>query len=93
MMPAAQNLKGILVEIINRGFRTTDRNQMTAVSSTSVLNQPAGNHAHSLNIPPFSSNTSGSHNHQVSLSSGGSNAPATIIPSYLSTNVFIYLGE
>jgi len=34
----------------------------------------------------------GSHTHTVNISSGGSNTPVNRTPSYLATNIFIYLG-
>ncbi len=77
----------------HQAFRTTDRNQTVASSAASnILNRSAGNHNHSVNIPSFNSGTSGQHFHDINLNSGGSGAAANIVPAYLSTNTFIYLG-
>ena len=35
----------------------------------------------------------GAHNHQVSVNSGGSNLPIERVPSFIATNIFIYLGQ
>jgi len=74
-------------------FRTTERNQMTAGSSSNRLNLNAGAHVHTVNIPNFLSQTSGGHTHSISMSSGGGGVAVSHIPAYLSTNVFIYLGK
>lgn len=41
----------------------------------------------------FSSASSGSHTHNVTVNSGGSDTPINSIPKHVVTNVFIYLGE
>lgn len=41
----------------------------------------------------YNTEASGAHTHTVSFSSGGSSQPINITPSYLVTNVFIYLGN
>ena len=53
-------------------------------SGTSTAN--IGNHRHSIS-------TDGSHTHPVSVPSGGSDTPIPITPSYLSVNMFIFLGQ
>ncbi|MGG5210207.1 hypothetical protein ACQWU4_14885 [Chryseobacterium sp. MIQD13] len=44
-------------------------------------------------VGTYTTGTSGNHSHQVSMLSGGSSQPVNINPSYLVTNVFIYLGN
>lgn len=52
----------------------------------------AGDHNHTVDIPATNSTLNGSHTHNVSVSSGGSNTPINIAPKSLSVNMFIYLG-
>jgi hypothetical protein len=51
-----------------------------------------GDHAHSVDIPGFTSGTDGSHAHSVTVSSGGSGTALNIAPKSLSVNTFVYLG-
>lgn len=46
----------------------------------------------STNSTSTSTQTSGSHTHTVNFNSGGANAPVNRTPSYIATNIFIYLG-
>lgn len=71
-------------------FRTTDRRQRTEDNGTI---QDSGTHTHNVTVPTHSTNNGGQHSHTVSVSTGGSDVPVDITPAYLSTNVFIYLGE
>ena len=71
-------------------FRTTDRRQRTEDNGTI---QDSGAHTHNVVIPTHSTNNGGEHIHNVTVNTGGSDTPLDTTPAYLSTNVFIYLGE
>ena len=51
-----------------------------------------GDHAHSVDIPGFTSGSDGWHTHTVTVASGGSGTALNIAPKSLSVNTFIYLG-
>ena len=71
-------------------FRTTDRRQRTEDNGTI---QDGGAHTHIVTVPSHNTNGGGNHTHSVTVSTGGSDTPLDTTPAYLSTNVFIYLGE
>lgn len=71
-------------------FRTTDRRQRTEDNGTI---QNGGAHTHNVTVPTHNTNAALPHSHTVSVNTGGSDTPVDITPAYLSTNVFIYLGE
>lgn len=71
-------------------FRTTDRRQRTEDNGTI---QDSGAHTHTVTVPSHNTNGGGNHTHSVTVSTGGSDTPLDTTPAYLSTNVFIYLGE
>lgn len=69
----------------------TDRGTGTTTNSGTG---PAGvNPEADDTVGTYTTGNAGAHTHTVSFSSGGSSQPINITPSYLVTNVFIYLGN
>ncbi len=71
-------------------------NQNVGLLSTSILTlYTISTVAEDNNVVNTNKTTSleGAHTHTVSVNSGGSGAPATRVPAYLSANVFVYLGN
>ena len=68
----------------DRGAGTTTNSSNGAVNVNPEADDTAGT---------YTTEASGAHTHTVSFSSGGSSQPINVTPSYLVTNVFIYLGN
>lgn len=67
----------------------TDRGTGASVNSGSGANNPVADNTSGA----YNTAAAGAHTHSVSFNSGGSSQPFNITPSYLVTNVFIYLGS
>ncbi|MFP3594263.1 hypothetical protein [Chryseobacterium sp. SIMBA_038] len=75
----------------NHTHTYTDRGTGTTTNSSSG---PAGANPEADDTAgTYTTELSGDHSHTVSFSSGGSSQPINVTPSYLVTNVFIYLGN
>jgi hypothetical protein len=67
----------------------TIRNPATTINAAGGTNNPiAANNQLASNVL-----SSGSHNHTLSFSLGGSSQPVPLEPGNIITNVFIYLGN
>ncbi|MDR4953625.1 hypothetical protein REB14_15710 [Chryseobacterium sp. ES2] len=67
----------------------SDRGAGASVNSGSGANNPVADNTSDT----YKTADAGVHTHSLSFSSGGSSQPINITPSYLVTNVFIYLGS